>query len=173
MCFILSHLVISRSTVVDVLDFGRVISIATMTLTVNTANQRQHRQLRELYWKGKLLICGSSQIWGISGRWYSAISQKNCRFKSSEWAAPLLLCYSACYIIPKGARSYWKNTCESLLCQVTSKCDKECFHCNYAKYAFFFVITKIPPHARVKTLLQYMGHVVMAVWSNTILFKVI
>lgn len=45
MCFILSHLVISRSTVVDVLDFGWVISIATMTLTVNIANQRQHRRV--------------------------------------------------------------------------------------------------------------------------------
>lgn len=52
---------VSRSTVVDVLDFGRVFSIATMTLTVNTAKDNIG-VLQELYWKGKLLICGSSQI---------------------------------------------------------------------------------------------------------------
>lgn len=47
------------------------ISIGRVALTVVTARQSQYvRLLCELCWKDETLIHGSSQLWGVSGKWF-------------------------------------------------------------------------------------------------------
>lgn len=82
---------------VDVLDFGQVILIATMTLTVNIASQRQHRRVT-----GAILERQAPYMW-------KQPDMKDFReviLRNFTTADSLLLCYGACYMIPEGARSY-------------------------------------------------------------------
>lgn len=124
--------------VVDVLDFGQVISIAKMTLTVNIANQRQHRRVT-----GAILERQVPYMWKQPGM--RDFREVIARDFTEELQIQILGMSRSTFVAlwrllhhTRGSQILLKNTCKSLLCQVTCKCDKECFHCNYAKYAFLF-----------------------------------